>query len=91
VYLQYNCELPGSSVALRLRPEAEAAAAIGIRSECRVFPLNRQCVQEIVRRAATKAALSLDRAHLHTLRTGFAIAYVPARVPVRMLAVWSGH
>ena len=70
---------------------ARHIAAVGIRSECCLFPMTRQRVHQIVRRAARKAGLPEDRAHPHTLRHSFAIACVLARVPVLVLAEWLGH
>jgi integrase/recombinase XerD len=86
----------GHMRAVPLRPAlmgelARHIAAVGIRSECRLFPMTRQRVHQIVRGAARKAGLPEDRAHPHTLRHSFAIACVLARVPVLVLAEWLGH
>jgi integrase len=86
----------GHMRAVPLRPAlmgelARHIAAVGIRSECRLFPMTRQRVHQIVRGAGRKANLPEDRAHPHTLRHSFAIACVLARVPVLVLAEWLGH
>jgi len=86
----------GHMRAVPLRPAlmgelARHIAAVGIRSECRLFPITRQRVHQIVRCAARKAGLPEDRAHPHTMRHSFAIACVLARVPVLVLAEWLGH
>jgi integrase len=70
---------------------ARHIAGGGIPSGGRLFPLTRQRVHQIVRRAAGRALLPPDRAHPHTLRHSFAIACVLARVPVLVLAEWLGH
>lgn len=86
----------GHMRAVPLRPAlmgelARHIAAVGIRSECRLFPMTRQRVHQIVRRAGEKAGLPKDRAHPHTMRHSFAIACVLARVPVLVLDEWLGH
>lgn len=63
----------------------------GIGRGVRLFPVTRQRVHQIVRRAAASAGLPADQAHPHTLRHSFAVACVLARVPVRVLAEWLGH
>lgn len=70
---------------------ARHMASEGIASERRLFPVTRQRVHQIVRGAAERAGLPLDRAHPHTLRHSFAIACVLARVPALVLAEWLGH
>ena len=70
---------------------ARHGAGAGIAAGARLFPVTRQRVHQIVRRAARKAGLPEDRAHPHTLRHSFAIACVLARVPVLVLAEWLGH
>jgi integrase len=70
---------------------ARHIAGSGIAAGARLFPVTRQRVHQIVRRAAGKAGLPEDRAHPHTLRHSFAIACVLARVPVLVLAEWLGH
>ena len=70
---------------------ARHIAGSGIAAGARLFPVTRQRVHQIVRRAARKAGLPEDRAHPHTLRHSFAIACVLARVPVLVLAEWLGH
>lgn len=70
---------------------ARHIAGGGIAAEARLFPITRQRVFQIVRRAAADAGLPLDRAHPHTIRHSFAIACVLARVPVLVLAEWLGH
>jgi integrase len=66
-------------------------SSIDFAAEARLFPITRQRVHQIVRRAAEAAGLPRDRAHLHTMRHSFAIACVLARVPVLVLAEWLGH
>lgn len=70
---------------------ARHIAGRGVAPDVRLFPITRQRVFQIVRGAAKKANLALDRAHPHTLRHSFAIACVLARVPVLVLAEWLGH
>lgn len=70
---------------------ARHIAGSGIAAGARLFPVTRQRVHQIVRRAARKAGLPEDRAHPHTLRHSFSIACVLARVPVLVLAEWLGH
>lgn len=70
---------------------ARHIAGGGIGADTRLFPITRQRVHQIVRRAAEKGGLPRDRAHAHTLRHSFAIACVLARVPVLVLAEWLGH
>jgi len=70
---------------------ARHIAGFGIREGVRLFPVTRQRIHQIVRRAARKAGLSQGLAHPHTLRHSFAIACVLARVPVLVLAEWLGH
>jgi integrase len=70
---------------------ARHIAGAGIGTGTRLFPLTRQRVHQIVRRAARKAGVPEDRAHPHTLRHSFAVACVLARVPVLVLAEWLGH
>jgi integrase len=70
---------------------ARHIAGAAIAAGTRLFPVTRQRVHQIVRRAARKAGLPYDRAHPHTLRHSFAIACVLARVPVLVLAEWLGH
>lgn len=70
---------------------ARHIAGAKIPSGERLFPVTRQRVHQIVRRAARRAELPQDRAHPHTLRHSFAIACVLARVPVLVLAEWLGH
>jgi len=70
---------------------AQHIASGGIGAGRRLFPVTRQRVHQIVRRAAGAAGLPPDRAHPHTLRHSFAIACVLARVPVLVLAEWLGH
>ncbi len=67
---------------------ARHLAGRGIAADMRLFPITRQRVHQIVRRAARTAGLS---AHPHTMRHSFAIACVLARVPVLVLAEWLGH
>lgn len=67
---------------------ARQIAGGGIAADARLFPVTRQRVHQIVRRAADTAGL---RAHAHTFRHSFAIACVLARVPVLVLAEWLGH
>lgn len=70
---------------------ARHIAGAGNRADGRLFPITRQRIHQIVRRAAGKAGLPEDRAHPHVLRHSFAIACVLARVPVLVLAEWLGH
>lgn len=70
---------------------ARHIAGGGIAADVALFPITRQRVFQIMRRAADAAELPLDRAHPHTLRHSFAIACVLARVPVLVLAEWLGH
>jgi len=70
---------------------ARHIASSGIGAGARLFPVTRQRVHQIVRRAARRAGLPEDRSHPHTLRHSFAIACVLARVPVLVLAEWLGH
>jgi integrase len=70
---------------------ARHIAGGGIAADTRLFPITRQRVFQIVRRAAEIAGLPRDRAHPHVLRHSFAIACVLARVPVLVLAEWLGH
>lgn len=70
---------------------ARHIAGGGVAADARLFPITRQRVFQIMRRAAGAAELPLDRAHPHTLRHSFAIACVLARVPVLVLAEWLGH
>ena len=84
---------------------ARHIAGGGIASDDRLFPITRQRVHQIMRRAAEAAGLPRDRAHPHTMRHSFAIApsrrrsrrfggagaCVLARVPVLVLAEWLGH
>jgi integrase len=70
---------------------ARHIAGSGIAAGARLFPVTRQRIHQIVRRAASAAGLPKDRAHPHTLRHSFAIACVLARVPVLVLAEWLGH
>lgn len=70
---------------------ARQIAGAGIREGARLFPVTRQRVHQIVRRAALRAGTPTDRAHAHVLRHAFAIACVLARVPVLVLAEWLGH
>jgi integrase len=70
---------------------ARHIAGTGIREGARLFPVTRQRVHQIVRRAAGRAGTPPDRAHAHVLRHAFAIACVLARVPVLVLAEWLGH
>lgn len=86
----------GHMRAVPLRPAllgelARHIAGAGIRGDARLFPVTRQRVHQIVRKAALGAGLPRDRAHPHTLRHSFAIACVLARVPVLVLAEWLGH
>lgn len=70
---------------------ARHIAGDGVAADARLFPITRQRVFQIVRRAADRAGIPPDRAHPHTLRHSFAIACVLARVPVLVLAEWLGH
>jgi len=70
---------------------ARHIASEGIAAERRLFGVSRQRVHQIVRGAAKRAGLPMDRAHAHTLRHSFAIACVLARVPALVLAEWLGH
>jgi hypothetical protein len=70
---------------------ARHIAGGGISEGPRLFPITRQRVFQIMRKAAGAAALPIDRAHPHTLRHSFAVACVLARVPVLVLAEWLGH
>jgi len=70
---------------------ARHIAGNGVALDAPLFAITRQRVFQIVRAAAARAGLALDRAHPHTLRHSFAIACVLARVPVLVLAEWLGH
>ena len=70
---------------------ARHIAGVGIRPGERLFPVTRQRIHQIVRRAARGAGTPPDRAHAHVLSHAFAIACVLARVPVLVLAEWLGH
>jgi site-specific recombinase XerD len=70
---------------------ARHIAGSGIREGARLFPVTRQRVHQIVRRAAHRAGTPPDCAHANVLRHAFAIVCVLARVPLLVLAEWLGH